>query len=279
MSKIEFSPMPLASWQATYETLALYGKLVGKVRRALTPKQKHWWHISLRAGATGLTTTPIPAGAEADAHTFEMLLDLTNHQLVITNSSGEQSKTPLEGQSIADFCDETLNALAAMGIQPDMERSLFSDTAPRVYDPAAVARYWGVLSQIDLIFKEFKGALRRETSPVQLWPHHFDHAFLWFSGRLVPSYDPENEEYADEQMNFGFVPGDDTYPDPYFYVTAYPAPEGFSQQPLPKDAFWRQEGWTGAIMMYDALVGAQTPKQKLLDYLHAAHQAGSSLMK
>ena len=44
---------------------------------------------------------------------------------------------------------------------------------------------------------------------------------------------PADEESADEQMNLGFVTGDERIPDSYFYATAYPQPERFTEQPLP----------------------------------------------
>jgi hypothetical protein len=46
-----------------------------------------------------------------------------------------------------------------------------------------VERYWQALAQIDILLKQFRGELREETSPVQLWPHHFDLSLVWFSGR------------------------------------------------------------------------------------------------
>lgn len=279
MLQSEFPAMPLDSWRATRDTITTYSKVIGKIRRALTPKQKHWWHISLRATATGLTTTPIPTGADALPHTFEMQLDFTRHELRITNSLGGVAHVALHGQSAADFCRESLHALAGMGIHPNIDESQFSDTTPGTYDQGAVGRFWKAFSQIDSILKEFKGTLRRETGPVQLWPHHFDHAFLWFSGRLVPGYDPENEEYADEQMNFGFSTGDGSINDAYFYITAYPWPDGLEQTPLPEGAYWHTDGWKGGILPYDVLVGADNAKGTLLAYMQAAHQAGKALMK
>jgi hypothetical protein len=275
MSDNSFPPLALADWQPTRDTIATYAQVLGKIRRALTPRQKHWWHISLRGAATGLTTTPIPAGEL----TFELLLDFAAHKLVITTSRGEQWHQPLRGQSPATFCEETLAALASLGVEPEIDRSLFSDATPGRYDPAAVRHYWQAASQIDAIFKQFKGELRQETSPVQLWPHHFDLAVVWFSGRLVPGVDPAEEENADEQMNFGFSTGDEGLPEPYFYITAYPLPDGLLDTPLPADASWHTSGFTGAVLKYESLVGADAPAEKLLDFLRTVQQAGARLMQ
>jgi hypothetical protein len=275
MSQNPFPPLSLGEWQPTLNTLQSYAKLLGKVRRALTPRQKHWGHISLYVGATGLTTSPIPAGPI----NFEMTLDLTVHKLVIVSSRGEQWQKPLSGQSPAAFCEEALAALAGLDIHPEIDRSLFSETSPGAYDRDAVTRYWQALSQIGPIFKQFKGELRQETGPVQLWPHHIDLAVLWFSGRLVPGVDPADEESADEQMNFGFSPGDGGIPNPYFYITAYPRPDGLTDTPLPADAYWHTQGFTGAILMYEALVAASQPKEKLLTFLRTVQQAGANLMR
>lgn len=269
-----FPPLPLAEWQPTLTTLQTYAKLIGKVRRAFAPRQKHWFHVSLRLNATGLTTTAIPAGSKI----FEMQLDLTAHRLIVTSSRGERWSTPLTGQSPAQFRDEALAALTLMGIEPDIDHSLFGDDSPGAYDRAAVERYWLALSQIDAIFKRFRGELREETGPVQLWPHHIDLAMLWFSGRLVPGQEPSNEEYADEQMNFGFTPGDDSIPEPYFYATAYPLPEGLTTTRLPGAAYWHTTGFSGAILPYAALVGVTAPADTLLAYLRTVQQAGARLM-
>lgn len=275
MTQHIFPPLSLSDLKPTLATLQTYAKVIGKVRRAMTPRHKHWFHVSLRVSASGLTTTAIPAGAR----TYELLLNLTAHKLVVATSRGEQWQTPLRGQSAAQFCNDTLAALKLMDIEPDIDRNLFADTTSGVYDRAVVERYWQALSQIDAIFKQFRGELRQETGPVQLWPHHIDLAMLWFSGRLVPGQDPANEEYADEQMNFGFSPGDEGIPNPYFYITAYPMPDGLTGAVLPADAKWHTQGFTGAVMMYDALVGADDPAEKLLNFLRAVQKAGADLMK
>lgn len=274
MTNTLFPPLPLAEWQETRDTIAGYAQLIGKIRRALTPHQKHWWHVSLRVAATGLTTTPIPAADK----TLELLLDFTDHRLHITTSHGERRHIPLPGQSPGVLKDETLGVLDDLGVHPDIDHALFPAEGPSAYDAAAVSRFWQALSQVDIVFKTFRHGFRGESSPVQLWPHHFDLAVVWFSGRLVPDQDPANPEWSDEQMNFGFVTGDGGIPEPYFYVTAYPVPDGLTDTELPLGAYWQTEGWTGAVLPYRELGGDPAPKQRLLHFLQTVHQAGSSRM-
>jgi hypothetical protein len=269
-----FPPLELDDWKATRDTLHTYTRLVGKIRQAMAPPQKHWWHVSLRAAAVGLLTPPIPA----DKKTFALLLNLTTHELEITTSHGDEAGVPLAGQSAAAFRDETLAALSAFGIAPQIDESLFDDKAAGTYERTAVFRYWQALSQIDSVLRQFKAGFRKESSPVQLWPHHFDLAVVWFSGRHVPGEDPDDPERADEQMNFGFSTGDETIPHPYIYATAYPTPEDLTTSRLPDGAYWHTAGWTGAILPYAVLANAGAPRRSLLVFLRTAHQAGANRM-
>jgi hypothetical protein len=269
-----FPALPLASWQATRDTLQSYAQVLGKIRRALAPPQKHWWHASLRVAARGLTTTPIPAGDK----TFELLLDLLDHRLAMDTSRGEKAALPLEGQSPAAFWTGTREALAELGIEVPIDETPFRSEMPGTYDQAAVARFWQALWQVDVVLKQFRSGFRGESSPVQLWPHHFDLAVVWFSGRLVPEQDPDDAEYADEQMNFGFSTGDEGLPEPYFYATAYPRPPKFTEGRLPQPAYWHDSGWTGAVLPYAALTTAGEPRAMLLDFLQATHRSGSEWM-
>jgi hypothetical protein len=72
---------------------------------------------------------------------------------------------------------------------------------------------------------------------------------------------PGEEEpgMADEQMAFGFSTGDESVPDAYFYVTAYPWQDELMQAPLPEGARWQQEGWRGALLPYETLQQQEDP--------------------
>ncbi len=276
MTNDTFPPIPLNEWQETRDTIQSYANLTGKIRRAMTPFRKHWWHASLRVAAAGLTTTPIRSRAK----TFELLLDFTKHDLLISTSHGDRHVIPLLGQSPKTFKDQTLAALQEMDIdEPEIDHALFAETKLGSYDSAAVAKFWQALTQVDAVFKEFRNGFREESSPVQLWPHGFDLAVNWFSGRLIPGQDPNDAEYADEQMNFGFSTGGGGIPEPYFYVTAYPTPPGFTDTHLLKGARWQTEGWTGAVLPYKVIESKGNGRELLLDFLTKLHEVGSSIIK
>ena len=275
MTSLQLPTIRLSDWQESRDTIHQYARLTGKIRTALMPPQKHWWHITLHAAATGLTTTPMPVNGK----TVELLLDFVNHTLLITTSHGEKAEISLQEQSIANVHHAVIKTLSTMGIKPEFDHTLFVEETPRKYDSEAIARYWRALAWIDSVFKRFKGELREETGPVQVFPHHFDLSMNWFSGRLVPGIDPSDEESADEQMNFGFVSGDGSISEAYFYITAYPLPKGLTDTVLPEGAYWHTEGFTGAIMRYESLQAANDPETLLLTFQRTVQTACAKLMQ
>ncbi len=279
MSLYQF-PRDILNFQdASFEPLHGYARALNLIRRALTPRQKHWAHVSLRLNATGLTTTPIPYQSELWQTVFaELALDLVAHRVIIITSRGARWETQLRGQPLSQFWNELNDALAEMKIFPNATQPDYADASP-AYDAACIENYWRALSQVDILLKQFQGELREETSPVQFWAHHFDLAMLWFSGRLVPGQDAANEEFADEQMNFGFSVGDEKIPEPYFYITAYPLPENFIGSPLPDGAEWHTDGWNGALLLYKNVAAAREPDALLLEFWRTVQKRGAELMR
>lgn len=264
--------LDLAGWQPTRDTLQGYAKVLGRIRANLTPPLPYWQHISLRVSPDGLTTTSMPL---PDGGHMEMLLDLHRHELVVrgTVSSWEME---LAGQSPRAFGDAVVATLAQKGLTMAFDLPIASSEG--AYDRRAVEDYWQVMTFVHGVMAQFQAGLSGKTTTIQLWPHHFDLAMMWFSGRKVPGYEPENLDWADEQMGFGFSTGDGGIPDPYFYVTAYPWPEAILQTVLPIPAAWHSEGWNGAVLLYDALRATPEPQHLLLDVLRTAQMAGAKLM-
>lgn len=265
----------LAEWQSTRDSLHVFARILGTIRRQYMPPAKHWWHITLSVSARGLTTTPFPIAGQF----LDLTLDLAAHRLVIDSSAGWHVAVPLEGESERALCDQILAVLTARGIdlEPDLLAG-FDGEAVLAYDEDAVDRFRRTLAWVDGAFKRFKGGLREESGPVHVFPHHMDVSLNWFSGRRVPGVDPADEEQADEQLNFGFVTGDAAVDDAYFYVTAYPEPAGWSDLPLLEGAYWQREGWTGAVLPYAVVAAAEQPLEFLLDHFRRLQAHAAQLM-
>lgn len=273
MTDYQFPKEILTFSNPSFEPLHHYTRALSAIRRALAPRRKHWYHASLSVNSTGLTTTPMPL----DSTAVELALDLTSHRARLTTSRGERWSIRLQGQPLSQFWGELNAAFAAFNLPLDLAKPDYPD-APAVYDAPLIENYWHALSQVDLLLKQFQSGLREETSPVQFWAHNFDLAMLWFSGRYVPGQDPKNEEYADEQMNFGFSSGDGGIPEPYFYITAYPLPDRFVGSPLPEGAYWHTQGWNGAVLPYKTLAASSNAETLLLDLLRTTQKRGAELM-
>ncbi len=207
--------------------------------------------------------------------TFEVLLDLTLHKVLINTSRGERWSKPLTGQSEATFARQLLAALSSMGIHPDISRRQFDEDTWRSYAPRSVERFWRVISRTEAVFQRFRAGLYGESSPVQFLPNSFHLSLTWFSGRQIPNSKGND---VDEAMNFGFSTGDEQIPGPYFYATASPMLEELPLMPLPAHTFWYNHGRQEAIMMYDALADSDDPEQMLLGFLEGMRWAGARCM-
>ena len=137
------------------------------------------------------------------------------------------------------------------------------------------------------MFEAMSGTLHRfaqeiggEQSPVQVWPHHFDMALTWFSGRRVPGIDPGDVEAAAEQITVGYSTGDDAVPMPYVYATAYPHPEDLAEGLLPAPGRWTKgrDGFAGGILAYDDAVETGDPGGTILRFLRAFFAEASRRM-
>jgi len=107
--------LPLAEWQQTCDTLHMWTQIVGKIRLTLTPPVNHWWHVPLYVTARGLTTSPIPY-PQGKNRCFEMIFDLIEHNLHILTGEGTCKTLPLIPRPVADFYQEVMTSLSALGI-------------------------------------------------------------------------------------------------------------------------------------------------------------------
>ena len=206
----------------TRDALHAYSRILGDWLKATRTKRKHWWHASLRPSLTGLTTGVMHSNID-----FEIELNLRESTISVHTSTGERMLEELHGQPAAQVAIQIRSFLESAGVSAKPQGSAAGDDASA--DARDFAGYSGeeanklarALNAVSAALVEFRAGIREESSPIQVWPHHFDLSMIWLPGHKIPDQDPSDEEYADKQMNFGFVFGDESFAEPYFYVTAY----------------------------------------------------------
>lgn len=281
-----FPPLPLESWKQTKNTLHLYLQIVGKIRLKLFPPMNHWWNVPLYISTKGLTTHPIPYGFG----NFEIEFDFVEHWLKITTSGGEQKSFALEdGLTVADFYRQTFENLAALGIEAKIRAVPYEapskipfpeDTENKSYDKEYIERFRRILIGVDDVFEEFRGRFTGKSTPVHLFWHSFDLALTRFSGKPAPVKEEagmvEREAYSQEVISFGFWAGDDNVPAPAFYSYTAPEPANLTKEKLkPEAALWNTDKGAMAILMYEDVRNADSPRETILDFLESAYQAGA----
>jgi hypothetical protein len=278
--------LPLAEWNDTRATLHMWTQIVGKVRLALSPPVNHWWEVPLYVSSRGLTTSPIPYGADI----FEIEFDFLAHQLQIHTSRGQSSSLALEPRSVANFYSEFMAALESLGIRvkiwpmpveiPDPIR-FDQDHVNASYDSEYANRFWRILVAVSTVFTEFRARFNGKSSPVHFFWGSFDLAVSRFNGKRAPERPGADsitrEAYSHEDISAGFWPGSVPGADAAFYAYAAPEPPGFSKSPVrPAPAFYSAE-LSEFLLKYDDLRRADSPRDALLDFLQSTYEAAANL--
>jgi Family of unknown function (DUF5996) len=276
MTTARFPPLNPAEIGPTKSALHAYSRVLGAWLKQCRPKRKHWWHASLRPSLNGLTTGVVSAGCD-----FELELDLRGSALNAQTASGVTLRETLEGQPAEQLAARIREFLRVNGIEQRYVPTDIGDASAAfpAYSERRALALADALASVASALAEFRAGIKEETSPIQLWPHHFDLAMLWLPGDEVPGQDPADEEQSDQQMNFGFTFGDHGTAEPYFYVTAYPEPDGLPAITLPDGARWHHEDFSGAVLHYRTLVGQSDPRACLLDFWTRVLAAGRELMQ
>ena len=271
MTRERFPAIDAEAIANTRAALHAYAQILGHCLKASRPKRKHWWHASLRPSLSGLTTGIIHADID-----FELTLDLRSNLLQLRTASGEAHDEPLTGQPVYQLADTVIDFLISTGAKRSLaaDLQLDRDTASRFegYSDEQANLIGRVFGDVAALMTEFRAEIVQESSPIQIWPHHFDMSLLWLPGEKIPGQDPTNEEYSDKQMNYGFVLGDEGIPEPYFYVTAYPLPEKLAQVELPPGVRWETTAFNGALLTYETLLQSSDPGALLLDWWRLLHR-------
>jgi hypothetical protein len=282
----DLPPLPLDSWKYTLATVHMWAQIVGKVRLKLCPLVNHWWNVPFYLTARGLTTSAMPYAKG----TIEIQFDFIAHQLLLETSEGRVVTVALQPQSVAQFYQKFMAALADLGVAVKIWTTpceiadpipFEQDHTHASYDPDAVHKFWRILVWTDQVFKEFRAGFIGKASPVHFFWGAFDLAVSRFSGRRAPERPGADsvtkEGYSHEVSSAGFWPGGGEITAPAFYSYAAPEPPGFAERKVrPQAAFYHPQ-LKEFLLMYDDVRTAADPKATLLEFLQSTYDAGADL--
>jgi uncharacterized protein DUF5996 len=285
MTEEEWPSLPYEEWRDTRDTLHMYTQVIGKLRLALSPFEPQWGNVPLYLSARGLTTTPIPVGPR----TLDAEFDLIDHALVLRTSDGRVEHRPLGGP-VADFYQDVMRALRRLGV--DVAISVVpsevahpipfpEDRAHSTYEPEHAARFFRVLSLVDILAKAHRAGFRGRSSPVQFFWGTFDLALIR-SGRPtpLPAVSSVIHHYGSdaEVICTGWWPGDERVPYPAFYAYGYPKPEGIEVAAIqPGVAKW-MEDLGEFILPYEAVRALPEPRHAVLEFFRSTYDGAAKLM-
>ena len=199
-----------------------------------------------------------PIAAQAPFRFALRVRDLT--LVVVDEAAGDESAVlPLDGQTRSDALEWTRLQARQRGLDSNRLRSrLHFAIAPHPTDAGRPFERAtdGTLGELASWYANASLVLENRrrrmdgAGPVRCWPHHFDIATLV---RLAP-------DGPLQTIGIGLSPGDESCPEPYYYVGPYPTP---SVHPPPLSiGRWHTTGWWGAALVGSAIVKQTAPGEQ-----------------
>jgi hypothetical protein len=255
MAEAKLQVLNLDDLRLTRDHLRDAAQVLGSLQRAFLPPHPRDWQHGLEIMMRGPSTQAFEAGGETRRGGIDLV-----RNVVRLDGTG----WALDEYGGPELLKNVRVWLESRGIKAELETPQFAGR-PDQFDPEQAGAYAQALWWLEERFRHLKASLTEGvTSPVLLYPHHFDLSLSWF---------PFDDE---RQISLGWSTGDETVNEPYLYQTAYPEPAGFTELALPDGAYWQKDGFSGAILPYAALQSAAQPKD-LFDTFAAVILAGRKL--
>ncbi|MFN8012090.1 MAG: hypothetical protein U0P81_11890 [Holophagaceae bacterium] len=278
--------------------------------QSLLPKRPDDSQMALAWKAGVLLGEPLPGGSRVGLALADLALEVRDGR------GGLAGRLPLNGRTPEEALKWVRVRLGSSGVDTralkeempyEMPGRLLGREAPFYTESTApleaLAAWYQAAAEVlaELVLG------RSDAGPLRCWPHHFDLAALLsldrvvvpeamadgttgaevveivdgegntLEGALPEALPPEAAPESGRTIGAGLSPGDNSYDEPYFYVTPWPYPKGRDFPKLPA-GHWHTEFWTGAVLTASELAGAEDPKGKVEGFLRAAVEACEGLL-
>ena len=259
-------PLPtLENWEAARDGLHQVALVVSAVRVAGLAALPNDLHFSTPLRAAGISTAELNFGGE-------LCFDFADLRLVYRRDGAAVFALEVNGHTQTSLMAALLRAFAAAGvtIAPAMKR--ITGTSRLHIEPRLAADYWTVVDAVYTALARFRAKLSGFMTPLVIWPHHFDMAFLWFAT-------PATREHSDPHLAVGFAPFSAGLERPYFYAYAWSAAGGYVQVPLAAPARAIDQPYVGLYAEYDRLRSAADFNAAVEQMFRAYHRRAAPALK
>ncbi|HEX3162239.1 MAG TPA: hypothetical protein VHQ92_06655 [Pseudolabrys sp.] len=255
---------------------------LARAARAYSPPQPDDGHTSLiwDRAIDGLKTQPLKNG-------MRFSLQLSNLTLALSDGNGPAGVQSifLSGRTDAEVRTWLGGQLGKRGIDavgldatPPYQIPAHAIAKGAPYDAAvisadALAELAAWFSNAELLLNQIQSQLierKLAVSPVCCWPHHFDLAAL----TTLPKHTADATGY----VGIGLSPGDEYYPEPYFYVSVYPKPDPAMLPTLPMFGHWHTHEFMAAVVPAHKIVAARNQRPETIEFLHCAVDAALKIL-
>jgi hypothetical protein len=254
-------------------------QFIAAVGKALLPPKPDESHVSLgwNPELNYFVSQIVPA-----AKPFQVALDVVTLTSLILDEKGDKiAEFPLDRQTLAQGMTWLKDEIDKLGAEAEKVKfvSYPSDFPDRPLAHGAVfdatqeserKELMGYYADTYLILQDIV-ATNQGSSPVRTWPHHFDMATLI---TLLGIQDGNQMT-----IGVGFSPGDNSYNEPYWYVTPWPYPNTTNLPALAAGGFWHTENWVGAVLKASEIREVSAKKVQVTDFIISAVKESELLLQ
>lgn len=252
----------LENWESTRTALHQVALVLSAIRVASSDALPNDLQFSANVVDGGISTTELNIGGE-------LFFDFASFTLIYVRDGEEIFKISAGGYNQQSLMQAVLDEFKKLDIVIEPSMKHITQDTPFAIDMRLAEDYATVVDAVYTMLARFKAKLSGAMSPLVIWPHHFDMAFIWFATSGT-------NEHKDPHLAIGFAPFSNGIDRPYFYGYGWSEATGYVQVDVKSPAKAITEGYTGLYAEYDALNTddmAQILIGILLDYKEKASQA------
>ena len=220
-------------------------RILGKFREMLVEPIAKNDNLWLNVVDKGFCTPPMSKLGD-----LEIGCSMEELVIEVADNKDRFASISINGKSASELCTDIKRILSEQfGVNTAIDPADFdSDRAINIDindSPGFLAQFTNFR---DLLKDFWKRILPSDGVKAQicLWPHSFDNAFKWFSGRRIDD--------ADEFMGIGVSNGAEMYELPYVYLTLSPPLRKTNTLVIPEGAYLHDTDWTGLVLPYEAIM-------------------------